>query len=83
VKVKALRNVFEVAARHCRQDGKMEEAEALSIFATNLLRADDGGTVAALVREILGARKPKRAARTAGQKSRRSLEKVRHASRAR
>jgi hypothetical protein len=69
MKVKALREVFNVAAKHCREDGKVVEAEALSAFAANLLR-DDRGTVASFVKRVEKAREQGRTA--GGQVSRRA-----------
>jgi hypothetical protein len=53
-----LRNVLKAAEAHYRRDGKREVADALSVFAANLLQGDDSKTVSAFVREIEKARKP-------------------------
>jgi hypothetical protein len=57
VKVKELREVLAVLERHRQQDGRPQEAEALSAFAANLLRGDDDESVAALVKRIEKARR--------------------------
>jgi hypothetical protein len=72
LKVNDLREVFIVAARHYREDGKVETAEALSAFAANLLRANDDSTVAALVKRIEEGKKPARPAVRRSTKSQRS-----------
>ncbi len=56
MKVSQLREVFRVAERQYRSDHNEDAADALSTFATNLLRADDAGTVAALVTRIMRSR---------------------------
>jgi hypothetical protein len=56
MKVSQLREVFRVAERQYRKDHKEDVADALSTFATNLLREDDEGTVAALVTRVVSAR---------------------------
>ena len=57
LKIKELREVLGVAARHCRNDGRPEAADALLAFATNLLAGDGDSTVSALVKQIERARK--------------------------
>lgn len=63
MKVGELRKVLEVAGGHYREDGRKAEADALSMFAANLLEGDAGSTVAAFVKRVEKARKPRPAAR--------------------
>jgi hypothetical protein len=56
MKISQLREVFRVAERQFRNDHKEDAADALSTFATNLLREDDADTVAALVKRVVKAR---------------------------
>jgi hypothetical protein len=56
MKISQLREVFRVAERQYRNDHKEDAADALSTFATNLLREDDAESVAALVKRVVKAR---------------------------
>jgi hypothetical protein len=63
VKVGELRKVLEVAGGHYREDGLKAEADALSMFAANLLEGEGESTVAAFVKRVEKARKPRPAVR--------------------
>ncbi len=64
MKVGELRKVLEVTGLHYREDGRKAEADALSMFAANLLEKESDSTVAAFVKRVEKARKPRPAARS-------------------
>jgi hypothetical protein len=53
-----LRKALNTAASHYRSDGQKDIADALSLFATNLIIGDDSQTVTGLVSRIKKAQKP-------------------------
>ena len=57
MKVAQFRATLLAAAHHYKQDGRLEEAAALSLLATNLLEGVDSQTVAQFVARVHEAKK--------------------------
>ena len=57
MKVKQLCEVFQVAETQWRHDGKTDAADALSAFATNLLKDNKDASVADFVKRVEKAKK--------------------------